>query len=87
MEFDDKQQQSYKKELSNLRVPEWLNEMTSDPKEIGVTTQDANRESLEYINIDKHGPSWAAQKGPLFIPVSNLKLIKKGYAIDGDVEG
>ena len=32
VEFDDKQQQSYLQELTNLRVLEWLNEMTSDPK-------------------------------------------------------
>ena len=32
-EFDDEQQQSHEQELTNLRVLEWLNEMTSDPKE------------------------------------------------------
>ena len=32
VEFDDEQQQSYLQELTNLRVLEWLNEMTSDPK-------------------------------------------------------
>ena len=32
VEFYDEQQQSYLQELTNLRVLEWLNEMTSDPK-------------------------------------------------------
>ena len=29
LEFDDEQQQSYEQDLTNLRVLEWLNEMTS----------------------------------------------------------
>ena len=33
VEFDDEQQQSYEQDLTNMRVLEWLNEMTSDPKE------------------------------------------------------
>ena len=33
VEFDDEQQRSFEQELSNLRVLEWFNEMTSDPKE------------------------------------------------------
>ena len=37
VEFDDEQQQSYEQDLTNLRVLEWLNEMTSDPKETSVT--------------------------------------------------
>ena len=32
VEFDDEQQQSNEQDLTNLRVLEWLNEMTSDPK-------------------------------------------------------
>ena len=31
-EFDDEQQQAYEQELKNLRILEWLNEKTSDPK-------------------------------------------------------
>ena len=37
VEFDDEQQQSYEQDLTNLRVLEWLNETTSDPKETSVT--------------------------------------------------
>ena len=48
VEFDDEQQQSYEQELTNLRVLEWLNEMTSDPKETSVTIQDVDRESMKY---------------------------------------
>ena len=32
VEFYEEQQQSYQQGLTNLRVLEWLNEMTSDPK-------------------------------------------------------
>ena len=48
VEFDDEQQQSYEQDLTNLRVLEWLNEMTSDPKETSVTIQDRDRESKKY---------------------------------------
>ena len=36
VEFDVEQPQSYKQELTNLRVLEWLNEMPSDPKETTI---------------------------------------------------
>ena len=52
VEFDDEQQQAYEKELTNMRVLEWLNEMTSDPKETSITIQDVDRENKEYIKIN-----------------------------------
>ena len=64
-EFDDEQQQSYEQELTNLRVLEWLNEMTSDPKETSVTIQYVDRESMKYRKTEREDPSWA----------SNLDLI------------
>ena len=45
--FDDEKQQSYEQELTNLRVLEWLNEMTSDPKETSFTIQDVDRDSMK----------------------------------------
>ena len=75
VEFDDEQQQSYEQDLTNLRVLEWLNEMTSDPKETSVTIQDVDRESIKYMKTEREDPSWAAQEGRLFIPASNLDLI------------
>ena len=48
VEFDDEPQQSHEQELANLRVLEWLNEMTSDPKETSVMVQDVDRESMKY---------------------------------------
>ena len=75
VEFDDERQQSYEKDLTTLRVLEWLNEMTSDPKEISVTTQDVDRERMQYRNTEREDPSWAAQEGLLLIPASNLDLI------------
>ena len=32
VEFDDEQQQSYEQDLTNLRVMEWMNEMTSEQR-------------------------------------------------------
>ena len=75
VEFDDEQQQSYEQDLTNLRVLEWLNEMTSDPKETSVTIQDRDRESKKYKKNERDDPSWAAQEGQLLIPASNLDLI------------
>ena len=49
--------------------------MTSDPKEISVTIQDVDRESMKYIKTERDDPSWAAQEGQLLIPASNLDLI------------
>ena len=75
VEFDDEQQQSYEQELTNLRVLEWLNELTSDPKETSVTIQDVDQESKKYMKTEREDPSWAAQEGQLLIPVSNHDLI------------
>ena len=75
VEFDDEQQQSYEQDLTNLRVLEWLNKMTSDPKESSVTIQDVDRESIKYMKTERDDPSWAAQEGRLLIPASNLDLI------------
>ena len=75
VEFDDEQQQSYEQDLTNLRVLEWLNEMTSDPKETSVTIQEVDRVCMKYMNTERENPSWAAQEGRLLIPASNLDLI------------
>ena len=72
VEFDDEQQQSYEQDLTNLRVLEWLNKMTSDPMETSVTIQDVDRESMKDIKTERDDPSWAAQEGQLLIPASNL---------------
>ena len=75
VEFDEEQHQSYEEDLTNLRVLEWLSEMTSDPKETSVTIQDVDRESMKYIKTEREDPSWAAQEGQLLISASNLDLI------------
>ena len=91
VQFDDEQQQSYEQDLTNLRVLEWLNEMTSDPKEISVTFQDVDCESMNYMKTEREDPSWAAQEGRLLIPASNLDLISgmrsTGTSIDIFVRG
>ena len=75
VEFDDELQQSYEQDLTNLRVLEWLNEMTSDPEETRVTIQDVDCESMKYIKTERDDPSWAAQEGQLLISASNLDMI------------
>ena len=75
LDFDEEQSESYRDDLTNLRVLEWLNEMTSDPKETSVTIQDVDRESAKFIKTERDDPSWAAQEGKLLIPASNLDLI------------
>ena len=75
VEFDEEQSESYGDDLTNLRVLEWLNEMTSDPKQTSVTIQDVDRESAKYIKTERDDPSWAAQEGQLLIPASNFDLI------------
>ena len=47
IEIDDEQMQSYELNLTNLRLLEWLNEMTSDPMETSVMIQDVDRESMK----------------------------------------
>ena len=75
VEFDDEQQQSYEQDLTNQRVFEWLNEMTSDPNETSLTIQDVDRENMKCIKTEKDDPSWAAQERQLLIPASNLDII------------
>ena len=91
VEFDDEQQQSYEQDLTNLRVLEWLNEMTSDPKETSVTIQDLDRESMKYRKTEREDPSCAAHEGLLLIPASNFDLIpgmrSTGTSMDNFVRG
>ena len=77
VDFDEEQHQSYEQDLTNLRVLEWLNEMTSDPKETSVTIQDVDRGSMKYVKTERDDPTWAAQEGRLLIPASNLDLISR----------
>ena len=91
VEFDDEQQQSYERYLTNMCVMEWLNETTSDPQETCVTIQDVDRESIKYIKTERDDSSWAAQEGQLLIPASNLNLTSDmrstGMSIDIFVRG
>ena len=53
VELDVEQQQSYEQELTNLHVLEWLNQMSSDPKETSVTIQDVDRGSRKYMKTER----------------------------------
>ena len=81
VEFDDEQQQSYEQDLTNLRVFEWLNEMTSDSKETSVTIQDVDRESIKYMRTEREDPSWATTHSGF------QSRFDSRYAIEGDVDG
>ena len=65
--------------------------MTSDLKEISVTVQDVDRESMKYLKTERDDPSWAAQEGQLLIPASNNDLISgmrsTGMSMDIFVRG
>ena len=86
-EFDDEQQRSFEQDLTNPHVLEWLNEMTSDPKETRVTIQDVDRESLKNIKTEREDPSWAAQEGRLLNPAGLQPRLDIRYAIEGEVDG
>ena len=75
VENGDKQQQSYEQELTKLCVSDWLDKMTSGPKETSVTHQDIDCESRKYNKVDKNELSWAAQEEQLLIPASSFSLI------------
>ena len=91
VEFDGEQQRSYEQDLTNLRVLEWLNKLTSDSKETSVTIQDADRESMKYIKTERDDPCCAAQEGQVLIPACNLDLISvmrsTGTSMDNFVRG
>ena len=91
VEFDDDHQQSYEQDLTNLRVVERLNEMTSDPKETSVTIQGVDRGSMRHAKIERNDPSWATHEGSLLIPASKLALISgmrsTGMSMDIFVRG
>ena len=53
VEFDDEQQQSNEQDLTNLRVLDWLNELTPDPKKTSVTIQHVDRESMKYRKTER----------------------------------
>ena len=87
VEFEEEEQKSYEQDLTNLCVLEWLNEMTSGPKEISVTIQDVDRESMKYIKTERDDASWTAQERQLLIPASNLGMRSTGTSMDIFVRG
>ena len=76
VEFDDELKRFFEQELTKLRVIEWLNEMTTDPKEADLTKQ--YRGSLKYLKSESLDSSLDAQEGRLRIQTSNLHLAPDG---------
>ena len=67
VEFEPEVEQMHEKELSNLRVLDWLR-----------TIQDIDQTSINYISYDNTESNWVAPDGPLQVPASNLDLLKSG---------
>ena len=72
VELDDEQQQSFEQDLANLRVLEWLNEMTSWKHEI-----QENRTRGSLLGCPGRATTHSG-----FQPQLDIR-----YAIDGDVDG
>ena len=86
IEFDDEQQQAYEHDLTNLRVLECLNEMTSEPMETSGTIQDVDRGSMKYVKTERDDPS-RAEPGRAITHSGFQPRFDIRYTIDGDVDG
>ena len=86
VEIDEEQQQSYEQDLTNLRVLEWLSEMTSNPKDTHVTIRDADRESMKYIKTEKK-TSFLGCPGRAISHSCIQPRFYIRYMIDGEVDG
>ena len=68
-------EQTHERELTNLRVLEWLRDLPADPKETILTIQDIDRDGIKYVSDDITESNWVAPDGPLRVPQSNLNLL------------
>ena len=67
-------------ELTNLRVLQWLHDLTADLKETILTSQDIYQTSFNYISHDNTVSNWITPDGPLCVPESNLDLLDPGQS-------
>ena len=75
VEFEPEAEQMHEKELTNLRVLEWLKALPADPKETILTIWDVDQTSIKYIRHDNTVSDWVAPDGPPRVPESNLDLL------------
>ena len=80
VEFEPEAEQMHEKELTNLGVLEWLNDLPADPKETILPIQDVDQTSIKYISHDNTEYNWVAPDGSLRVPKSNLDLLDSGQS-------
>ena len=78
VEFKPEIEQTHERELTNLRVLEWLHDLPADPKETILTIQDVDKDGIKNASHDNTESNWVAPDGPLRVPQSNLDLLDFG---------
>ena len=78
VEFEPEVDQTHEQELTNLRVLEWLHDLTADPKETILTIQDVDEDGIKHVSHDNTESNWVAPDGPLRVFQSNLDLLDFG---------
>ena len=81
VEFEPEAEKTHEQELTNLRVPEWLHDLPTDPKETILTIQEVDSDGVKYISHDNTESNWVAPDGPLRVPQSNLDLLDFGRSM------
>ena len=75
VEFEPEVEQVHEKELTNLRVLEWLHDLPANPKQIVLTIQDVDQTGIKYISHDNNESKWVNPDNPLPVPEFNLALL------------
>ena len=86
VEIEPEMEQMHEKELTNLRVLEWLHDLPADPKETILTFQDIDQTSINYISHENTEPNWFVPDGPLRVPPSNLDLLDCGRSMGSSMD-
>ena len=80
VEFEQEVDQTHDRELTNLRVLEWLHDLPTDPKETILTIQEVDKDGIKYVSHHNTESNWVAPDGPLRVPQSNLDLLDFGQS-------
>ena len=86
MEVEPEPEQMHEKELTNLRVLEWLNDLPADPMETILTIPDVDQTSIKHIRHDNTVSNWVAPDGPPRVPESNLDLLDSGRSTGSSMD-
>ena len=79
-------EQSHEQELTNLRVLQWLHELSADPKETVLAMQDMDQSRIKYISYDSTEGNWVPTDGSLSVPESNLDLLDCGRSTETSMD-